>query len=71
MRTKLALGAFAIAAGFMAMPVLAQTSEQSGPSMPGMSGTAASPPAAQAQGSGGCPCCKGMISSMMQPKQSQ
>lgn len=73
MRTQLALATFAVAAGFLAVPVLAQTSGQSGSSMPGMSGAAPSKPGEQAQGIGGCPCCKGMMSSMMQqqPKQAQ
>ncbi len=69
MRTKLALGALAVAAGFMAAPVLAQTGGQSGSPMPGMSTTAPSQPGQQSQGSGGCSCCKNMA--MMQPQQPQ
>lgn len=69
MRTKIALGALAIAAGFMAVPVLAQTSGQPDAAMPGMSSPAPSQPGQKAQGSGGCSCCQQM--SMMQPQQGQ
>ncbi len=65
MRTKLALSALAIAAGFAAVPVMAQTAGQSG-SMPGMSTTAPAQPGAQPQASGGCSCCQRMA--MMQPQ---
>lgn len=64
MRIKLALGSLAVAAGFMAMPVLAQTTGQPSSPMPGMSTTAPSQPGQQSQGSGGCSCCKNMA--MMQ-----
>ena len=68
MRTKLALGALAIAAGFAAVPVMAQTTGQSG-SMPGMTTTAPAQSGTQPQASGGCSCCQRM--SMMQPQQGE
>jgi hypothetical protein len=68
MRMKLALGALAIAAGFAAAPVFAQTAGQSG-SMPGMMGASPSQPGQQAQGSGGCSCCQRMAMNQQQGQQ--
>jgi hypothetical protein len=59
MRTKLTVSALAVAAGFAALPALAQGTGQSHSSMPGMS---AAPPAqsGQQQGGGMCGCCQRM-----------
>ena len=64
---KLTLGAFAVAAGFVAAPVLAQTSGQSSSPMPGMSMSTPSQPSQQQSG-GMCGCCQRMA---ITPPQSQ
>jgi hypothetical protein len=66
MRTKLALGALAVATGFIAAPVLAQTTGQSSGSMPGMTMSSPAQPGQQAQGSGGCACCQRMAMNQQQ-----
>ena len=66
MRTKVGLGALAVATGFFAAPVLAQTSGQSGSSMPGMSMSSPSQPGQQAQGGGMCGCCQRMAMNQQQ-----
>ena len=68
MRTTLTLGALAVAAGFMAAPVLAQTTGQSGSSMPGMSMSTSAQPGQQ-QSSGMCGCCQRMASNQQQAPQ--
>ena len=70
MRTKLTVGAIALAAGFVAVPVLAQPAGQSSPSMPGMSAT---PPAqsGQQQGGGMCGCCQRMAMNQGQDQRQQ
>ena len=66
MRTTLALSTLAVAVGFAAVPVFAQTAGQPSSPMPGMSMTSPAQPGAQPQASGGCACCQRMA--MMQPQ---
>ena len=70
MRTKFALGTLALAAGFFAAPVLAQSSSQGGssPSTPGMM-MGQSQPGQQAQGGGMCGCCQRMAMNHQQQGQ--
>jgi hypothetical protein len=70
MRSKLTFAALAVAAGFAASPVLAQSTSQPEAQQPGM-GSMAMPgqQAQQQQGSGGCPCCQKMA--MHAPQQGQ
>jgi hypothetical protein len=59
MRKTLAFGALAVAVGFAAVPVQAQTAGQPDQTMPGMAPMAQSQPGQQSQGKSGC-CCQNM-----------
>jgi hypothetical protein len=65
MRTKIAFGALAVAVGFAAIPVSAQTGAQSQPGMAPMMGQSGQ----QTPGRSMCSCCQNMA--MMQQPQGQ
>ena len=60
MRSKFAVGALAVAVGFAAVPVMAQTAGSPNQPQPGMNMSAPAQPGQQAQGSSGCACCQKM-----------
>lgn len=67
MRSKLVFCALAVAVGFAAVPVVAQTTDQKSQSQHGMKMSAPAQPGQQAQGSGGCPCCQRMAMHQQAP----
>ncbi len=71
MHSKLTFGALAIAVGFAAVPVVAQTTSQQSQPQPGMMMSMPAQPGQQAQGTGGCACCQrmGMMQQQTPPAQ--